>query len=330
MSNTDHLKLDLDECYLSMRGMIFVHAGKNQRAAELAVYGDGVVLHGAAGFRAGRELPSGTITLIDREQYLDDRASQGTIEMFPETAGEAVEQQLRMGAACLLAPSRFPADRTDRSIRAELAAGQEFVEVSRALAPDKPVFVPVVVRFDELADRRWIQPVLDSRIPIATIFAGHNDPLASAEQLRGAVDLVQAAEAALVLRCDLSAAGLMAHGAGSGAIGASSSVRHLWLPSRSSNKSSNKGPRRSMFVPSLANWMKSQFIRQAQADPDLDDVFHCDCAVCGPDGDVRRLSNADTDLQDRHRPRRASARHGPPARMTGVAHDDPFEVAARA
>lgn len=281
-----------------MQRKVLVHVGDNEKAAEFAAYGDGVVLHGAAGLKLAPALPPGTMRLIDRERYAGDRGSHQP-QLFPETPEDAVELQLRAGATCLLAPSGFPVDRSDRSIRAALATGREFVEASREMAPTKPVYVPIVVRYDELADRRWIRPVGEAGVPIATIFAARGDPLETAEQLRGAIELLQAADEAMVLRCDLSAAGLMAHGAGAGAIGASSSVRHLWLPSKSSSEK-KRTRSRSVFVPSAANWMKVRFVEQAAADPDLDEVFRCDCVVCGPEGDVRRLASADAHLQDLH------------------------------
>jgi hypothetical protein len=297
MTNIGQLRYGVDERYLGLRGKVLVYVGDNQKAAYFAPYADGVVLHGDAGLRAAATLPAGTLRLVDRERYVSDRGSHET-QLFPETAEEAVQQQLGIDVACLLAPSRFPADRSEHSIRALIGAGQEFIQASHSIAPTKPAFVPIVVRFDELADRRWVQPVFDSRMPIATIFAGYEDPLGTKEQLRGAVELIQAADIAMVLRCDLSAAGLMAHGASCGAIGVSSSVRHLYLPSR------RKHNRRShyLFVPSIANWMKVSFVEYTEAEPDLDDLFRCACEVCGPDGDVRQLllPDAGEDMLDRH------------------------------
>jgi hypothetical protein len=48
--------------------------------------------------------------------------------------------------------------------------------------------------------------------------------------------------------------------------------------------------------------MKATFVEQAVADPDLDELFGCECAVCGPDGDLRRLTLPDVsrETQDRH------------------------------
>jgi hypothetical protein len=295
---TEDLRYRVDERYLALRGKILVHAGDNKEVARLAAYGDGVVLRGVAGLWTAASLPAETLKLVDREHYLSDRGSRQS-QIFPETAEDAVEQQLRAGVACLLAPSRFPAQRDDQSIRTLLAAGQEFLEISQRMAPGKPAFVPVVIRFDELADRRWVEPVLDAKLPIATIFAGYGDPLGSLEQLRGAIELIQVAEVTLVLRCDLSVAGLMAYGATSGAIGVSSSVRHLYLPSKNKKR---KPPSGYLFVPSLANWITTVFVERAAADPDLDELFHCACDVCGPEGDVRRLllSGVDPDMLDQH------------------------------
>lgn len=103
----------------------------------------------------------------------------------------------------------------------------------------------------------------------------------------------------MVLRCDSSVAGLVALGANAGAIGASSSARHLYLPS---GRGSSGPPRRSLFVRTLNNWLSASFVGQAEADPEVDDIFACNCVVCGPGGDVRRLLRADVEerMRDRH------------------------------
>jgi hypothetical protein len=282
-----------------LRGAVLVHLGDNAQGPTFASYADGVVVHGSAGGRVAGMIGPESMVVLDAERYTRDRGSVATSQLLPESVRESVQTQAALGVACYLAPSRFPPDRTLRTIRSLLAVGSEFVEVVREKAPGMPAFVPIVVRFDELADRRWIEPVMESGVPIATVFAGHGDPLATQDQLRGAIDLVQCAESAIVLRCDMAVAGFMSLGAVAGAIGASSAVRHLWLPSRSRNQ---PAPSRSVFVPLANNWMKTRFVEQATADPDLDHVFACSCDVCGSGGDVRRLvmPGVSAEIQDRH------------------------------
>ena len=97
----------------------------------------------------------------------------------------------------------------------------------------------------------------------------------------------------------MSIAGLMALGAWVSALGASSGVRHLYLPSKRGKSTETSGY---IFIPAVANWMKRTFALQAIADPDLDEIFGCECIVCGPGGDLRLLlvEGIDPELVDRH------------------------------
>lgn len=286
--------------YSALRDFVLVHAGSNDRAPEHAAFGDGIVLRGRKGFDVARTWPADVPTLLDRERYVLDRDCAADVQLLPETAEEAVGAQVDAGAACLLSPSSFPTDRTETNLRFTMEAGHEFVEAARRLAPDLPVFVTVVARYDELSRRTWTRIVAEAELPVATVFAGYGDPLSQPGCLAGAVELIRAAPAVLPLRCDMSVAGFLALGAVAGAIGASSTVRHLYLPAK--GKKSRHGRTSSLFVPRFATWMKAGFVEAAQADPDLDDLFRCECPVCGPAGDVRTLVGpyADAALRDNH------------------------------
>lgn len=286
------------DVYSDVQGKILVHLGDNSLAGEVAPYGDGVVFHGSAGAREARGFQYQGLILMDRELYASDRGAQ-TQTLFTESAADAIRGQLHLGVDWLLAPSRFPSDRGVDGIGSVLEAGWQFIEEARRLAPNKPSFVPLVARFDQLRDPRWVEAALAAELPVATVFAGYADPLDTLDALEGAIELLSRSPASIVLRCDSSAAGLVALGASAGAIGASSSVRHLYLPS---GRGSSGPPRRSLFVRALNNWLSASFVRQAEADPEVDDIFACDCVVCGPSGDVRRLLRADVgeQMRDRH------------------------------
>jgi hypothetical protein len=293
------LRATLPTRYQGLQGKVLVHVGDNTVGASMAALADGLVFHGPAGFKAARACPPGVRRLVDREHYSSDRGKGSQGQLIPESPADAVRAQVNAGATSLLAPSRFPTDRTHSGIASVLEAGAAFIGEASIVAPDLPAFVPVVIRYDELIDDRWVEPIRSSGVPIATVFAGYGDPLASTDQLEGAINVIEAADVAFVLRCDMSVAGLMAHSAIAGAIGASSAVRHLWLPKKGGTKSIPTG---SLFVPHAANWMKSTFIEQAQADPELDEFFRCECPVCGVGGDLRHLMapEVSSDLQDRH------------------------------
>lgn len=297
MSSTGLTIRELPRQYLGLRGKILAYAGDNTGGGRFAQHADGVVFHGRRGFVEARSYTGGSLCVIDPAVYMRDRGDELSAPLFPEPPTESVQAQVNAGADCLLAPSRFPRKRDGHTIGSLLDAGESFVGAAHLEAPSLPSFVPVVIRFDELADGRWVEPIRSSGLPIATVFAGRGDPLATPSQLEGAIKVVEAADVSFVLRCDMSAAGLMALEATAGSIGTSSSVRHLWLPTRWPR---GKPPSRSLFVPRFANWMKVEFVGRSAADPDVDGLFDCDCPVCGPRGDVRLLAESDEAMQDAH------------------------------
>ena len=297
MSSTGLTIRELPRQYLGLRGRILAYAGDNTGGGRFAQHADGVVFHGRRGFVEARSYTGRSLCVIDPAVYMRDRGDELSAPLFPEPPTESVQAQVNAGADCLLAPSRFPRERDGHTIGSLLDAGESFVGAAHLEAPSLPSFVPVVIRFDELADGRWVEPIRSSGLPIATVFAGYGDPLATVSQLEGAIRIVEAAEVSFVLRCDVSTVGLMALEATAGSIGTSSSVRHLWLPTRHRR---DRAPSRNLFVPRFANWMKVEFIARSAADPDLGDLFRCDCPVCGPSGDVRLLTEVDEEMQDSH------------------------------
>lgn len=283
----------LQQRYEDLRGKVLVYAGNNASAAALAQRADGVVLHGEAGFDAARTMPS-CLLAVDSELYAQDRTNDsGQTEMFPERAEESIGRQVSANADFLITPSRFPrakgAEARAASMRGVLEHGREYLETVEELGLELPTFVPLVVRYDELADHRWTDLVAESQVPLAPVFASPRDPLETAEQISGAVELIRASPSAFVPRCDASLAGLLVVGSGLfGAIGSTSTVRHLWIgyPSRGPKVREESG-----FIPCLRCWAKRSKLVAARAEPDpgIADLFACDCSVCGPGGDVRDL-----------------------------------------
>ena len=290
---------ELRRQFAALDNKVLAYIGDNARCAHLAAHADGAVFHNTAGFAEARRHKGKMLYAIDPELYATDRLPQAE-QLFEESERDTINTQIESGATFLVAPSRFPSGARDKdSIKSLLEEGRNFVAAAQEDDPPLPAVVPVVVRFDELEDRRWVEPVRASGLPIATVFAAYGDPLSTPSQLEGAIELIQAASVACVLRCDMAAVGLMAVGAVAGAIGTSSAVRHLWLPSRRSDK---RPLAPSIFVPRFANWMKAPFIQLAAADPRLDGLFRCDCSVCGKNGDVRALTppNVKPQLQEEH------------------------------
>lgn len=281
----------------TLRDKVLLYLGSNARAAEFAPLADGIIFHGNSGFSEARRYAKSTrrpVAGVDPERYAKDVGTEPN-EMFPETPREAIQAQLGVGEI-LFAPSRFPSTRDESSFKALLAHGRAFVEAAQAISPTTPVFVPVVIRYDELASGVWPDLLREAQLPVATVFAGYYDPLGSPVVMRGALDVVGASPHTMVLRCDFSIAGLIAHGALSGALGTSSGVRHLRLPSKLPSKSS---PDIQAFIPALGAWLPSKTIAAAQVEPDVNDMFACECSTCGPGGDIRSLVSFAVPTADR-------------------------------
>ncbi len=286
--------------FAAIQGKVLVHVGTNARGAQLLRHADGAVLHGRPGLKAASELSGDNLVAVDPEHYTDDRTRKPQQQLPLEQPQEHVLAQTRARASLLLAPSNFPVDRSEKSIHKQLEAGEAFIEAAHKSHPQLPVVVPVVIRSDELRDGRWIEPIESSDLPIATVFAGYTNPLAKPDHVEGAIRVIQAAHFACVLRCDMSAVGLMAKGAATAALGSSSGVRQLWL--RSGRRGRQAASSDSIFVPKAAGWMPSAFLQEARLHDELKGVFHCSCAVCGEDGDVRVLVSpgAERHLREEH------------------------------
>ena len=250
------------------------------------------------------------IYAIDPDLYANDRLPQAQ-ERFEESTRDTINAQVDAGASFLVAPSRFLRGVHNRAtIESSLQKGHEFVAVALQDDPPLPAVVPIIVRYDELEDRRWVEPVRESGLPIATVFAAHGDALSTPRRLEGAIEIIQAARRSCVLRCDMSTVGFMAMGALFGAIGTSSTARHLYLPSRNPGR---RAPAHSIFIPKLASWMSETLVKWGFADSRLDDVFRCYCRVCGNHGDVRELIHRDAESERWDEHSMLSA--------TGLAHD---------
>lgn len=278
-----------------LSGRVLAHVGNASMAEVFARHADGVVLRDGAGYREARSC-RGTRLLIDPEIYVRDRDGVEPGDLVPLRDGEFIEQQLIAGVSCLLAPSRMKmrpdADTVDEMLR----AGEEFLSTAQREAPSLLALVPVVIRPNELEDRRWARAIESSGLPIAPIFASYDHPFSTPAALAGAYEIIEAAEFTFALRGDIGLAGLMAFGADAGAVGTSSTVRNLWLPRK--NSGGSRPP--TILVPDAASWVPITALAEAVMEPRADDHLRCDCPVCGAGGDVRDLLSASDTIQREH------------------------------
>ncbi|MGV9293565.1 hypothetical protein [Amycolatopsis sp. NPDC003676] len=113
-------------------------------------------------------------------------------------------------------------------------------------------------------------------VPVAIVLEHKADPFGVQKLLRAFLRfLVDCATPVLVLRCDISAVGLLSHGAHAAAVGTRSSLRHLY-PAAGGRPG---GP--SVFVPRLLSYHQIETCAKIFGrTPEIEQLWTCPCPVC--------------------------------------------------
>ncbi|MEV4286333.1 hypothetical protein AB0K40_12600 [Nonomuraea bangladeshensis] len=122
--------------------------------------------------------------------------------------------------------------------------------------------------------------------PVALVLEHRSDPLGSIRAVSGLRRLLERATVPVsLLSTDVSGLGAIAHGALWAAMGATSSLRHLYPEDASPPPNTGTPRRHTLVLPLLALMTVDKILEGVQAtleDPDLmRDVWTCDCRVCG-------------------------------------------------
>jgi hypothetical protein len=118
----------------------------------------------------------------------------------------------------------------------------------------------------------------DSSLPVALVLEHNKDPLGVGRILNGVITLLKAGVTLLMLRCDVSALGLIAHGALAAAYGSRSSVRHLYPIS---NGGGGGGKREeSAHWPAGTALHYRDLLHDAAAASPHDPRWVCQCGMC--------------------------------------------------
>jgi hypothetical protein len=258
-------------------GRILLHARRSEGAVATWDKTDGIVFCGKKSgklLRDRRTCGAEGFLAVDGERYL--KPASGQLDLF-DPALQAAQDQALLRTSMYLAPSWRVGPEVE-SLRAVLEAGERFLEAVDQQDHRAPGYVPVVVSvhwrralLDDMCAELW-----SSGIPVAFLFAGGADPLSTRREVAAAVKLISATPSSIVLRCDLSAIGLVSFGAQLGSIGATSAMRHVFVPMPNS---SNGGRDRSahVLVPSLRAWVRGSTLNHIDGPADL---FRCACRVC--------------------------------------------------
>ncbi|PKV96891.1 hypothetical protein ATK30_7856 [Amycolatopsis echigonensis] len=113
-------------------------------------------------------------------------------------------------------------------------------------------------------------------VPVAVVLEHRSDPFGVHKLLRAFLRfLADCAPPVLVLRCDISAVGLLCHGAHAAAVGTRSSLRHLY-PASGGHPGGT-----SVFVPRLLSYHRLETCAKVfERTPEIEQLWTCPCPVC--------------------------------------------------
>ena len=224
------------------------------------------ILRGPNGFRAGAKLRSAGFEgrlWLDPATY--DRPEEPRAETLLGDHWQLLQDELRVEQ--LISPGTY-------------VGGSDFDALGSALDVEGAWVARAGGRLSLALHASWLTKGLDGLIgrleqveaPLACAFADPNDPLGHARAVQGLVDLLGSVGDVAILRCDLGALGAVAHGASIGAIGTSSTVRHVVPPGqKGGGVPLDKSP--SVFVSELLDYKLGshldEFPREASPTCDL-------------------------------------------------------------
>jgi hypothetical protein len=264
------------------RDKVLLYAGNHQEmeAFQLHELVAGAVLHGRQGATLARRLRNHGyrgILMWDPENY-GISLSQQAPQLLPDDEERAVTNQRALGVDAFLAPTMMPARDDPDAIKKLLDLGQRFVTAAELVDKRIPSFVTLPLSGLWLGSQsgHLVKDVADAGLPVALVLAATGDPLQRAAAIRTVLSVIEAAPLAIGLRCDLSAIGAVACGALAGAIGASSTYRHLYLPRKGSSQTIDRDGH--VLVPGLSTWLKRATL--GRLDKNLE-ALRCHAPICG-------------------------------------------------
>lgn len=118
------------------------------------------------------------------------------------------------------------------------------------------------------------------RMPVALVLEHSKDPLGVNRILQGVIRLLSIGVPLLMLRCDVSALGLLAHGALAAAYGSKSSIRHLYpVPKDGSGGGSGAARESAFWAAGTALHYRDLLYDAVTASPH-DPHWICSCRIC--------------------------------------------------
>jgi hypothetical protein len=143
-----------------------------------------------------------------------------------------------------------------------------------------------------------IEEVREAGRPVAIVLLHQYNGLDTARAVAGLLAFISAVQPlpVVLLRCDISAVGAVAHRAFAGFVGWSANTRHGPLPMRPSDSAGERDESPSVFVPALHDYFKASTL-PAFARHRRSDVLRCDDLACRGDSLLEITRRCETDLQ---------------------------------
>jgi hypothetical protein len=244
-------------------------------AMQFATGGMSLVLTGAGGAETARRLRQAGVDCevrVDPAGYASKPPSEEA-SLFPNHVDWA-DLQRRAGVTVPLSPGVYVGPDNESHLQAALEGQQRWaVNVPGAT-------LQIALHWSWLVTgRRALDRALNAvDSPVAILLADANDPLSKSGAVAGLAQLVDAHPDLSTHRCDLGALGHVALGGRHGAIGVSTTLRHLVPPDKGAGgRPGDRSP--SVLLPELLSWLKgSRLAGLAAGDPT--GRFRCDLPGC--------------------------------------------------
>jgi hypothetical protein len=228
----------------------------------------GAVVPGKSGAKLAMKVPG---VMLDPAQY------DGTSKTVPEGLfdfDEWLERQRAAGVPVVLTDTPRIRNR-DRSALRKALARWEMI--------DEPTVVVLPLESWWLRDGLscLTEEVRAAGRPVAVVLLNHYNGLDTARAVTGLLEFVSAVDGlpVMLLRCDVSAIGAVAHGAFAGFVGWSASTRHGPMPMRPKEGNGERDESPPVFVPALHDYFKASRL-PAFARGRHRDILRCDDATC--------------------------------------------------
>jgi hypothetical protein len=204
--------------------------------------------------------------LVDRQRYKGKRRGPAQAQFDADW----IARQRRLGLPAILPDAGYIAEGDLEGLRSIL---------SRSAAIPGAVALLAVANWWLYGPglRLLLGEVVPAGVPVALVIEHADDPLGVRRVLRGVVELLRAGVSVLPLRCDVSALGLLAHGALAAAYGSASSLRHLY-PIKDGG-GGGSAPESAVWPAGLALHYRDVLYDAVSATP-ADRRWTCTCPTC--------------------------------------------------